>query len=314
MLGGLLNPAGGIDPTGGLDLDSPLGGDLVQVKPGQNSPDLTGAADNALPAADGRPAARTGLGDQPTNRTPADSTLSGGAAQRALPAADVVGEALPAPGGLPALGSLPVGNLLGGGLPLIGGLMPDGRTPSTLPAQESGLLGEGLPLLGGLGGLLPADSAQTLPAFDEAPDTSGMPAGAPASSADHHPSGRPTRPRHSGRARRGARATTTSGCTRSRSTTRPSKASGRSPTAARWPARTPSTSRRWPGCPLSPGGREPAADRHRDRHQDGQQRGDHVHRRRAQRRQQHQHRDHRVRDTTGPLWCGRMCSSHTKNR
>ena len=101
VLGGLLNPACGIDPTGGLDLDSPLGGDLVQVKPGQNSPDLTGAADNALPAADGRPVARTGLGDQPTNRTPADSTLSGGAAQRVLPAADVVGEALPAPGGLP---------------------------------------------------------------------------------------------------------------------------------------------------------------------------------------------------------------------
>jgi hypothetical protein len=177
VLGGLLNPAGGIDPTGGLDLDSPLGGDLVDVKPGQNSPDPTGAADNALPAADGRPAARTGLGDQHTNREPANSTLSDDAAQRALPAADVVGEALPAPGGLPTLGTLPVGNLLGGGLPLIGGLMPDGRTPSTLPAQESGLLGEGLPLLGGLGGLLPADSAPTLPALDETPDTSGMPAG-----------------------------------------------------------------------------------------------------------------------------------------
>ena len=71
------------------------------MKPGQNSPDLTGAADNALPAADGRPAARTGLGDQHTNRAPADSTLSSGAAQRALPAADVVGEALPTPATCP---------------------------------------------------------------------------------------------------------------------------------------------------------------------------------------------------------------------
>jgi hypothetical protein len=173
VLGGLLNPAGGVDPTGGLDLDSPLGGHLVNVKPGQNSPDLTGAAGNALPASNGRPAARTGLGDQSTNRTPSGS-VAGGTAKPALPAADVVNEALPAPGGLPALGSLPAGNLLGGGLPLIGGLMPDGRTPAAFPAaRESRLLGDDLPLLGGLGGLLPVDSARTLPASD----VSGMPAG-----------------------------------------------------------------------------------------------------------------------------------------
>jgi hypothetical protein len=175
VLGGLLNPAGGVDPTGGLDLDSPLGGKVVKVKPGTNSPDLTGAVGDAVPASDGRPMARTGLGDQPANRTPARAATGGGAAKPALPAADVVSEALPTPGGVPALGDLPVGNLLGGGLPLIGGLMPDGRTPSAVPAvRESGLLGGGVPLLGGL---LPDDTARTLPAFGETPDASGMPGG-----------------------------------------------------------------------------------------------------------------------------------------
>jgi hypothetical protein len=187
VLGGLLNPAGGIDPTDGLDLESPLGGDVVAVKPGTNSPDLTGAAGDALRAPDGRPAARTGLGAQPANRTRAGSVLGrGGAAQKAA----AVGEGLPTPGGLPALGNLPVGDLLGGGLPPIRGLMPDGRAPFAVPvARESGLLGGGGPLLGGLGGLLPDDQAQALRALDETPGTSGMPAdGTPVPAGEPGPS------------------------------------------------------------------------------------------------------------------------------
>ena len=185
-LGGLLGSAGGLDPAGGLNLNNPLGGSqLIDVRPGDNTPDVTGAAGNILPAEGNVPAARTGLG-KPGDRS---GRQNGNSAGRVRPAA---GEALPVPGGgLPTgvLGGLPVGNLLGGGLPLIGGLLPDGRTPaiSGMGAdQESGLLDGGLPLLGGLGGLLPTSSAmRMLPAF------SGMPAGGTAVPAGDQPRTKP---------------------------------------------------------------------------------------------------------------------------
>jgi hypothetical protein len=171
-LGGLLDPAGGLDPASGVNLGGPLGGSpVVKVKPGQNSPDVTGV----VPPKNGAPAARTGLGSsKPTDGLPAGGLLGGGQQDSALPPADVVGEDLPigsAAGG-------PLGGLLGG-LPL-GGLLPDGGTPalSSRKQQESVLDGEDLPLFGGgLGGLLPGEPATTLPATDGVPDVSGMPPG-----------------------------------------------------------------------------------------------------------------------------------------
>jgi hypothetical protein len=152
LLGGLLNPAGGVNPADGLNLEGPLGGELVDVRPGQNTPDLTGPTGLARPAPDGRPVARTGLGDPRADRTPEDTRPGG------RPAADPGGDALPQTGGgVPALADLPVRDLLGGGLPLIGGLMPDGRGDASVTGRESGLLEQGL--LGGLGGLLPVRPA-----------------------------------------------------------------------------------------------------------------------------------------------------------
>jgi len=150
-VGGLLSAVGdgaqraGLDPAGGLNLENPLGGSpVVNVKPGQNSPDVTGAAS-------------TLTGQAPESAPPADRTPPAGRGPRDLP---VVPDSL-------------LNGLLGGGL-LGNGLLPDGRVPAAGP-RESALFDGGLPLLGGLGGLLPANEApQTLPA---APAVSGMPAG-----------------------------------------------------------------------------------------------------------------------------------------
>jgi hypothetical protein len=156
-LGGLLGSTGGLDPAGGLRISDPLGGSgsLLDVKPGDNSADVPGAAGNVLPAQDGVPAARTGLGGA------GDRT----AQHPARPAT----EDLPAVGGGLPVSNLPISNLLGGGLPLIGSLMPNGPTAGLSRAdQESGLLGGDLPLLGGL---LEGPNAPVAPAV------SGLPAG-----------------------------------------------------------------------------------------------------------------------------------------
>ena len=171
------NPApaglvGGLDPAGGLSLDSPLGDSpLVDVKPGKNSVPAAPQTPSvrSLPTV---PSSATGVSSS-ENDLPGARTGLGGAAPD-LPAAEVVGGALPQSGGGP-LGALPVGNLLGGGRSLIGGLLPNGQVPlAPATARESGLLGEGAPLLGGLGGLgglLPPSTG----AADR--DVTGMPAG-----------------------------------------------------------------------------------------------------------------------------------------
>ena len=167
-----------LDPANGLNVGQPLGGSpLIDVNPGDNS--VLPQDGSVLPARDGAPAARTGFG------TPGDHGTTH--AQRALPAADVVGQALPgglpvAGGGLPLSGGglptgplsqLPIGQVLGGRLPLIGGLLPNGQSPfaGMTQSQEAGLLDGGLPLLGGLGGLLPSSNVRSLPAL------SGLPGG-----------------------------------------------------------------------------------------------------------------------------------------
>jgi hypothetical protein len=184
-----------LGPSGAINLNGPLShSQVLNVKPGSNSPDVTGAAGGLLPQSQGGlPAARTGLGQAK------DATSS-------LPAADVVRGVLPGtadteglPGGLGGgLSGLPVvGGLLGGGLPVVGGgglpvgggglpVVGGGGLPvgggglpvggGGLPiggggAQESGLAPADLPLLGGgLGGLLPFAMPQSS-AFD------GLPAG-----------------------------------------------------------------------------------------------------------------------------------------
>jgi len=155
-VGGVLSAVGsgvqgaGLNPAGGLNLESPLGGSpLVKVKPGQNSPDLTSAASSLT---DPAPESAAEL---PADRTPAAGR---------------------GPGDLPIgnLTNIVPGGLLGGGL-LGGGLLPDGRVPAAEAPRESALFDGGLPLLGGLGGLLPANEApQTPPAT---PAVSSMPAG-----------------------------------------------------------------------------------------------------------------------------------------
>ena len=154
-LGGLLGSTGGLDPAGGLRISDPVGGagTLLDVKPGDNSADVPGAVDNVLPAQDGVPAARTGLGRA------ADRTAPRTARTMQRPST----EDLPAVGGGLPVSNLPISNLLGN-LP-IGGLLPNGSATGLSRAdQESGLLSNDLPLLGGL---LPIS----------APDASGLPAG-----------------------------------------------------------------------------------------------------------------------------------------
>ncbi|WP_433722728.1 hypothetical protein ACQP2Y_44640 [Actinoplanes sp. CA-051413] len=210
--GGLLGSLGGgatqglgLDPAGGLNLASPLdGSSLMDVKPGQNSADLTGPA-SGLAAQD---QARTREADEPAGRRPVGGSapadlpviggLTGGSSGGGLGGGGLGGGSLGGGnlgggasrgtgggltgggqgGGLPtgSLSNLIPANLLGGGL-LGGGLTPDGRTASAEAPRESALFDGGVPLLGGLGGLLPAnETPRTLPATGDDTPT-GMPAG-----------------------------------------------------------------------------------------------------------------------------------------
>jgi len=184
------SPGLGLDPAGGLNLASPLGGSpLMDVRPGQNSADFTGPASGVLSKDD----ARTREADEPGGRKPAR-----GSAPADLPVGGLTGGSSGAGGGLlgggllggessgdrsgqpgqrgGGLRNLIPANLLGGGL-LGGGLTPDGRMASAEAPRESALFDGGVPLLGGLGGLLPANEVpRTLP--DTGDDTpTGMPAG-----------------------------------------------------------------------------------------------------------------------------------------
>jgi hypothetical protein len=196
--GGLLSSLGGgaaqglgLDPAGGLNLASPLdGSSLMDVKPGQNSADLTGPASGVL----SQDEARTREADEPAGRrpaggsAPADLPVIGGLAGGGLGGGSLGGGASRGTGGgltgggqggglrTGSLSNLIPANLLGGGL-LGGGLTPDGRTASAEAPRESALFDGGVPLLGGLGGLLPAnETPRTLPATGDDTPT-GMPAG-----------------------------------------------------------------------------------------------------------------------------------------
>ena len=142
LLGGLLDPAGGILPTDGLDVDNPVGdAPLVDVDPGDDTPPVV----PTLPAEGATPAARTGLGDvRRPGRATAAPTRPAARAAEVRPVAQV-----------------------------LGGLLPDGRA-SVADTRESGLPGGDLPLLGGL---LPAEPVRTLPAGADDPDVSGLPGG-----------------------------------------------------------------------------------------------------------------------------------------
>lgn len=180
-------PRLGLDPAGGLNLASPLGGSpLMDVQPGHNSADVTGPAADLLPKHDDEPAREA---DEPGGRKPARGSapadlpliggLTGGGSSRGglggggLGGGGLAGGGAGRPGG--GLGNLIPANLLGGGL-LGGGLTPDGRMASAAAPRESALFDGGVPLLGGLGGLLPANEVpRTPPADDDTP--TGMPAG-----------------------------------------------------------------------------------------------------------------------------------------
>ena len=167
-LDGVLSSTGGLDPAGGLRISDPLGGagTLLDVKPGDNSADVPGTADNRLPLPDGVPA-RTGMGG-------AGDT----AARPGRPVKRPATEDLPAVGGGLPVSNLPIADLLGG-LPSISGLLPNGDSAGLSRAdQESGLLGGDLPLLSGLfpRSLTPA-----------APAASGLPAGGTDVSGTHQP-------------------------------------------------------------------------------------------------------------------------------
>jgi len=182
---GLVDDQGlGLDPAGGLNLASPLGGaPLMDVKPGQNSADFTGPASGVLSKDD----APTREVDEPGGRKPARGSApadlplingltggsSGGGGGGLLGGGSPGGGSGQRGGGLRNL--IPA-NLLGGGL-LGGGLTPDGRMASAEAPRESALFDGGVPLLGGLGGLLPANEVpRTLPdTGDDVP--TGMPAG-----------------------------------------------------------------------------------------------------------------------------------------
>jgi hypothetical protein len=188
--GGLLSTLGGdsatqglgLDPAGGLNLESPLGGSLVNAEPGRNSADVSGPASDLLPRD-----VRTREADAPGGRkaaraaAPADLPVVGGLTGGGLGGSSRGGAigsgGSRGPGGSRGgLGGLIPANLLGGGL-LGGGLTPDGRTGSAESTGDPALFDGGVPLLGGLGGLLPAnETPRTLPADgDDAP--TGLPAG-----------------------------------------------------------------------------------------------------------------------------------------
>ena len=142
-------------PTNGIRMTVPLDGSrpLTRFKPGADSPDLA-----------------SGL--LPHRRSASD-----------LPAADVVGGALPQPG---RVGGGLLGGLLGGGLPLLPGLMPDGQQTFDRPDGQQAFdprqrstesFDGGLPLLGGLGGNLPANSLPQTLTGGTVPDVTGLPSG-----------------------------------------------------------------------------------------------------------------------------------------
>ncbi len=208
--GGLLGSLGGatggqglgLDPAGGLNWESPLGGpSFVDLEPGRNSADVRGPATGLVR----RDADRTREAGEPAARKAAGLPLIGGlgggltgggltgggltsggltgggltgGADRGGSGRGLTGGPGQQRGGLPtsSLSNLIPANLLGGGL-LGGGLTPDGRSASAEAPRESALFDGGVPLLGGLGGLLPAnETPRTLPATgDDAP--AGMPAG-----------------------------------------------------------------------------------------------------------------------------------------
>jgi hypothetical protein len=157
LLGGLLDPAGGILPTDGLDVDSPLGdAPLVDVDPGDNTPSVV----PTLPAEGSTPAARTGLGSV-GQRTARPKPAKAAPTRR------------PSATSKAATAVRPVA---------LAGLLPDGRV-SAPDTRESGLLDGHLPLLGGL---LGGEPVRTLPAGDPGVAPGTAPAdrpGAPAAEA-----------------------------------------------------------------------------------------------------------------------------------
>jgi hypothetical protein len=184
----------GLDPAGGLNLASPLGGSpLTDIKPGQNSADVSGPASDVLSQDD----VRTREADEPAGRAatrgsaPADlpllGGLTGGGSSGGLGGGLTGGSAGGGRAGdragqsgsgqaIGGLGNLIPANLLGGGL-WGGGLTADGRMAPAEGPRESALFDGGVPLLGGLGGLLPAnETPRTLPATGDDTPT-GMPAG-----------------------------------------------------------------------------------------------------------------------------------------
>jgi hypothetical protein len=193
----------GLDPAGGLNLESPLGGSPADIKPGQNSADVTPTTDflptDVLPAAAGRPreAERvtdrkpvrgSALTDLSTLGGPADGPSGGGLTGGGLTGGSS-GDRAARFGG--ALGGVVPANLLGGLIPaglLGGGLTPDGRVAPARAPRESALFDGGLPLLGGLGGLLPANgSPRTLPATAGATPPGMPPGGTPVDPATTEP-------------------------------------------------------------------------------------------------------------------------------
>ena len=165
-LGDVLTPRG-FDPAGGLNLESPLGGSLIDVTPGDNTPGVDPAT--LLPS-ENAPAAREA--DSQAGLTPPGGLPAAGAVANALPKTN--GVDVPVVGGLLGGGGLPGAGLLGG-LPT-GGFQPNGRMPAG--PGESGLVDPGWPMLDAIAGVLPgqAGSARTLPAIDPT-DFSGMPLG-----------------------------------------------------------------------------------------------------------------------------------------
>jgi hypothetical protein len=161
---------------------------VMQVKAGQNSPDLNPLLPGESTEANGKPrpqlpaadVVRNGssLQQLPLQQFPGQLTGQQGFGQ--LTGQQIPGQQLA--GQLP-VGGLPLSSLFGGGFPLFGGLSPDGRQPSVTQrptARQAEVFGGGVPLLGGLGGLLPVNSLQDTPVRRGAssrPDTSGLPAG-----------------------------------------------------------------------------------------------------------------------------------------
>ncbi len=192
--------AGLLGQSNGITLENPLrhsslqgapaaSNPVMQVKAGQNSPDLNPLLPGESTESNGKPrpplpdadVVRNGSGLQqlPLQQLPLQQfpgQLAGqfngqqGFGQQGF------GQQLP-------IGGLPLSSLFGAGFPLLGGLSPDGRQPSVPQhptTRQTEVFGGGVPLLGGLGGLLPVNSLQDNPVRPGAasrPDTAGLPAG-----------------------------------------------------------------------------------------------------------------------------------------